>query len=89
MMQLITTKKFWKMYLKLNEIDQKRVDNALEIFIRDPFAVELNNHWLKWEYKGHRSINAWFDLRIIFFEEKEVYEIIELEKVWSHSEIYW
>jgi hypothetical protein len=35
------------MYLKLNNIDQKRVDNALEIFIQDPFALELNNHSLK------------------------------------------
>ncbi len=26
------------MYLKLNNLDQKRIDNALEIFIRDPFA---------------------------------------------------
>lgn len=89
MMKLVTTKRFWKMYLKLSKLNQQRVDNALWIFVQNPFAIELNNHSLRWEYKWHRSIDAWFDLRIIFFEEQEVYEIVELEKVWSHSELYW
>lgn len=83
------TKKFQKMYDKLSFTNKKRIKESLMRFKNNPYDPELRNHKLTWEYKWLRSIDAWFDLRIIFLEKEKGYQFIVLFKVWSHSELYW
>lgn len=70
-------KLFEKSYKKLNHKLQNKVDETLLFFSSNPFANKLRNHELKWDY------------RIIFREMPEnKYEIIELIKIWKHSQLY-
>lgn len=79
---------FKKQYKKLSDIDKNRVDQALEKFIENPTHPSLRNHALKGkDYEGLRSIDAAFDLRIIFFEEGD-YKIVILLQVGTHSQLY-
>lgn len=59
------------------------------MFIKDKYDPRLNNHPLKWDFFGLRSINLTGDYRIIFRENQQWYiEIIELIDVNTHSELY-
>ena len=87
-MQLDNKKSFLKMYAKLSNKDKSNVDNALIIFSKDPTNERLRNHSVSPKFPWCRSINAWFDLRIILKEEKEVYQIVSLLRVWTHSQLY-
>jgi len=44
---------------------------ALEIFFKDPYNLELDNHELKREWEGFRSIDVTADLRAIYKEDKQ------------------
>ncbi len=82
-------KTFEKNYKKLNAKLKSKVNETLILFSKDHFNKKLNNHWLIWDFKWLRSINATWDYRIIFRElSNNTYEIIELLKVWTHSELY-
>ena len=74
------------MYQKLSTRDKKRTERALEIFIADPMNKDLRNHSVSPKYPWWRSIDASFDLRIIYTKDKNNHVI--LIKVWTHSELY-
>lgn len=75
-------KNFIKNYSKLDLKIQFKIDDALLIFSKDHFNKKLNNHWLSWDFKWFRTINATWDYRIIFRElSNNTYEIIELLKM--------
>ena len=59
-------KRFKKQYAKLPIKLQERFDERLEVFKKDPFDQELNNHALHGEYLGYRSINVTGDWRAIY-----------------------
>lgn len=86
-MQLFRHKNFTKQYLKLNSKQQALVDDAISLFYKNPFDEKLRNHALKGKYKDCNSIDAAFDLRIIFKQEKN-YIVVVLLKVGSHSRLY-
>lgn len=44
---------------------------ALDVFFKDPDNLELDNHKLKREWEGFRSINVTADLRAIYQEDKQ------------------
>lgn len=57
--------------------------------MEDPFDSRLRNHELKGEYAGLRSLDAGFDLRIIYRELSDgKHELVALIMVESHSDIY-
>lgn len=88
-MQIIRKKTFLKSYLKLSENIQNKIIDSLLLFSKDYFNVKLNNHWLKWKYEWFRSINITWDYRIIYRDLSNWnYELIELVKVWTHSQLY-
>ena len=87
-MLLNTKKSFEKMYDKLQERDKDKVDNSLILFSENPTHKDLRNHSVSPKFPWCRSIDAWFDLRVILRVEKDHYEIVTLLKVWSHSELY-
>jgi len=76
-------------YSKLNIKIQFKVDEVLTTFSKNHFDEKLNNHTFKWDFLWFRSINITWDYRIIFRElSNNTYEIVELVKVWTHSELY-
>ena len=89
-MKIINTKSFIKTYLKLDRKTQNKTDKTLLVFSENPFDNTLHNHKLHWEYENCRSIDVTWDYRIIFRELSDnTYELIELLKVWTHSQLYW
>ncbi len=55
------------------------------IFLKDEFHPVLNNHALKGEYHGYRSINVTGDIRAIF---KRGFEYVIFVEIGSHSKLY-
>lgn len=86
-MELLFGKAYAKRYAKLGKRDKEAVKKALLTFIDNPNAEELRNHPLKGKYVGLRSIDAGFDLRIIFREEGGYVFVVVLD-VGSHSQLY-
>ena len=82
-------KLFEKSYSKLSDKLKIKVNETLILFSENHFDKKLNNHALKWDFIWLRSINVTWDYRIIFREMSDNnYEIVELIKVWTHSELY-
>ena len=86
-MQLFRHKNFKKQYRKLRADQQASIDAAILLFYKNPFDPKLRNHPLKGEYKNCNSIDAAFDLRIIFKQENN-YVVVILLKVGSHNQLY-
>ena len=78
-------KNFEKQYKKLKVNEQKKAQERLSIFLKNPFNPLLNNHPLKGKYLDYRSINITGDLRAIF--KKSSKEIIFVA-IGSHSNLY-
>ena len=70
---------------KPSKIQQKTVER-IEILCVDEFNLILNNHRLKGEFLGQRSVNVTGDIRIIY--RKEGSTIILLLQIGSHSQLY-
>ncbi len=64
-MRVLFHKNFKKQYKKLRAL-QKKIDERLVLFIRDPFDAILNNHALGGQYEGCRSINITGDYRGLY-----------------------
>ncbi|MFA5916785.1 MAG: type II toxin-antitoxin system mRNA interferase toxin, RelE/StbE family [Candidatus Gracilibacteria bacterium] len=80
---------FDKSYLKLSEKLKIKVNDTLILFSENYSDKKLNNHALKGDFLGLRSINVTGDYRIIFKDlSNNTYEIVELIKVGTHSELY-
>ena len=86
-MEIFYTPAYRKRYKKLDQRSKGAIDRAIRVFVEKPNAPELRNHALKGDYFGHRSIDAGFDLRIIFREE-DGYTIVVFVDVGSHSQLY-
>jgi len=88
-MKIIRKKSFIKSFKKLPKKIQLKTLEKFEIFSKNPFAPELNNHKLKWNYNWFRSINITWDYRAIFRELSDwSYEFIEFVDIWTHSFLY-
>lgn len=86
-MQLLRHKQFRKQYEKLSKHQQVLVDAAIMRFVANPMDPKLRNHKLKGAYSTLRSIDAAFDLRILFLE-KDNYIVVTLLQVGTHNQIY-
>lgn len=77
---------FKKRYKKLRDGERQRFEDRLKSFIKNPFDPVLNNHHLKGEYLGCRSIDIGGDLRTIYnLIQKDIVLFIELG---THDELY-
>ncbi len=86
-MKVVFTKQFSKSFKKLDLVNKKRVNHALEAFDKNPFDVRLKKHGLIGDKRGFRSISAGFDLRIIF-QEVDGYLLVVLVDVGTHAKVY-
>lgn len=77
---------------RLKKIDvriRKSFKKCIAIFTKDPFNQQLNNHPLKREYRGYRSINVTNDWRALYSEKMEGENIIAyFSAIGTHDELY-
>ena len=59
---------FYRKYKKADVRIQNRVDEKIEVFLKDPYDLQLDNHTLKRQWKGYRSIDITSDWRAIYKE---------------------
>lgn len=80
---------FYKKYKKLNVRIRRNLDEKVEIFIRDPHALELDNHSLKRQWKGFRSIDITADYRAVYKELLIGDEVVAyFVTAGTHNELY-
>ncbi len=86
---VFSNKEFIKLYKKANVRIRKSTDERLKIFGKNPFEKGLNNHSLRDEWEGYRSIDITNDYRAIYKEVKEGEEInAYFVALGTHKELY-
>lgn len=86
-MNITFSKKFQKQYKKFSNPQKKLITETLFIFEQNPNDKSLRNHALLGKFKGIRSIDVAFDIRILIQEEGN-YTMVLLVSVGTHSSIY-
>lgn len=84
-MRIKLHKKFEKDYKKLTSNEKKKFKERRDLFLQDEFNPILNNHALKGNYLGYRSINVTGDLRVIYRREEDLAVFVTVK---SHSNLY-
>ena len=84
--RLVRSPVFEKEYSRLQESIRLKVDERLILFAINEFDQILNNHKLKFEYEGYRSINVTGDWRILF--KKINPECAFLYRVGTHHQLF-
>ncbi len=83
------TREFYKLYKKVDVRIRKEVDRKIKIFQQDHLNLELNNHALREEYEGFRSIDITNDYRAIYEEMQSGEEpIAYFFLLGTHDELY-
>ena len=84
-MRIKLHKNFEKGYKKLTQAEKKKFKERRDLFLQDEFNPILNNHALKGNYLGYRSINVTGDLRVIYKREENLAIFVAVD---SHSNLY-
>lgn len=80
---------FYNKYKKANVRIRNRFDQQLRIFRKDQNNSQLNNHALRDDYEGYRSISITNDWRAIFKEFEDSGKlIIYFVDLGTHKELY-
>ena len=84
-MRVVFHKNFEKQYKKLGAV-QKKFDQRLLLFMKNPFHPILRNHSLSGKYRGYRSINVTGDYRAVY--EPVGRDLAHFILVDTHSSLY-
>ena len=84
-MKIKLHKNFEKGYKKLASGEKKKFKERRDLFLQDEFNPILNNHALKGNYLGYRSINVTGDIRAIYKREQNLAIFVVIG---SHSNLY-
>lgn len=88
-MNISFAKDFKKGIEKADSKIRQTFNKRVELFTKDPFSPQLNNHQLTGEYKGFRSINITGDWRALYTEEiinGELWYVFRF--LGTHSQLY-
>ncbi len=85
-MKVVLHRNFKKQYKKLRGEEQRRFRERRDLFLKNPFHPILNNHLLRGEYRGYRSINVGGDLRVIY--EEIGHSTAQFILIDTHSNLY-
>lgn len=85
-MKITTTKKFDKQFKKQTQKIQMEFARRIALFITDIHTPLLNTHKLTGTLEGLWSFNVSGDIRVLF--DKSFDDIVVLEAIGSHSELY-
>lgn len=84
-MIIVYHREFLKDFKKLRLKEANKFKERLVLLEKDEFNPILNNHPLKGEFEGLRTINVTGDLRAIYKREKNLAIFIAVD---SHSNLY-
>lgn len=80
---------FYETVKKVDVRIKKSVKERILVFSRNPNDLELNNHELKREYEGYRSIDITADYRALYKEVQIGDEIAAyFVEIGTHKELY-
>lgn len=80
---------FIKRLKKLNVRIRKSFKERILIFTKDPLSPQLNNHPLREEWGGYRSVDITGNYRAIYSEKIEGEdEVAYFVSIGTHSELY-
>ena len=80
---------FFRQYKRADVRIRNRVDERIEIFLKDPYDLQLDNHALEKEWKGSRSIDISADYRAIYKETQIGDDIVAyFVALGTHSKLY-
>lgn len=80
---------FYKYYHKVNVRIKHQTKDKLRIFEKNPYDSELNNHPLRREWRGYRSIEITNNYRAIYKEKVVGDQIIAFfVALGTHKELY-
>jgi len=85
-MEITTTKRFDKQFKKQPEKIKRAFAERISVFVDDVHHPTLNTHKLSGNLKNLWSFNVSGDVRVVF--DKSYANIIILEAIGSHSELY-
>ena len=85
-MILIRTKYFSKTVGKLPAGVKRALAERLQLFIKDPLNIILNNHALNGDRQPYRSINITGDYRLVY--EQYDANTVRLIDIDTHSNLY-
>lgn len=80
---------FFNRLKKVNVRVKKSIKQRILLFSKSPHDPQLNNHSLKREYKGHRSIDITADWRALYKEKREGKDTVAyFSLLGTHQELY-
>lgn len=85
-MVVLYSKRFGKMYSKMRLKTQQQFKERRNLFLKEPFHPLLDNHPLKGEYAGCRSINVTGDYRAVYYHERA--DVVRFIAIGTHNELY-
>jgi len=85
-MEFLYSRLYKRQFRKLPRELQIKVTQRLALFINDEMHPLLDNHPLRFDWGGYRSINITGDYRLIFKKVSDL--LVRLEAVGTHSELY-
>lgn len=84
-MQINFSRRFTKQRDKAQSYIQKAIDRKLELFVKDTYNKQLNNHLLRGRLKFYRSIDITGDWRAWYRIEGES---VFFTALGTHSQLY-
>lgn len=88
-MKIVYAPDFLKKFKKADVRIRNRVKEQILLFSKDPSASQLNNHSLKKEFQGYRSIDITNDWRTIYKEAEIAGEAVVYFIIFgTHKELY-
>lgn len=88
-MKIVYDPDFLEKLKKVNVRIRKRVKERVFLFSKDPNTLQLNNHPLKEEFQGYRSIDITNNWRAIYKETKTGEDIVAyFVTIGTHRELY-
>jgi mRNA-degrading endonuclease YafQ of YafQ-DinJ toxin-antitoxin module len=85
-MQVLTHKRYDRMWAELNRAEQLQVMAALKLFMTNQNKQQLRIHQLKGRYYPQYSLTAGDDLRVHFLKVKKNKVVLML--VGTHDQLY-
>jgi addiction module RelE/StbE family toxin len=80
---------FFKRLKKVDVRIKRKVKEKILLFLKNPHNPQLNNHLLKREYEGHRSINITSDWRALYREFQEGRDTVAyFVTLGTHKQLY-
>jgi addiction module RelE/StbE family toxin len=80
---------FFQKYKKADVRIRNKVDEKIAVFLKDPYDLQLDNHTLKRQWKGLRSIDVTSDWRAIYKETQIGDKIVAyFVALGTHKELY-